>query len=217
MCGWADGTFGNQLRGTRVVIDFPKLIGCCLCFFFIAGHCESFTADFHRQLSRKFTYVRVRWCAKAKLLNELSVSQINLFLLLFPLSLKKPQNPPLPWFLSCKSTLTLATDIPRWEFPFIQERFWVTQDIMMQFVLIICTLIQFYISMQVPCSWTRVESARLVFNMYFYSALIVFVLSPGAKAGVEGNQRTARPSLSLHELPEARRGCSCAPVLPCSR
>lgn len=93
----------------------------------------------------------------------------------------------------------------------------VIMRIIMQFVLIICRLTQFYNSIQVPRSWTRVESTRLVFNMYFYSALIVFVLSPGAKAGVEGNQRTARPSLSLHELPEARRGCSCAPVLPCSR
>lgn len=134
-----------------------------------------------------------------------------------PLSPKKPRNPPLPWFLSCKSTLTLATDIHRWEFPFIQERFWDAQDIIMLFVLIIRALTQLYISRQVPCRWTRVETTRLVFNMHFFSALIVFVLSPGAKAGVEGNQRTARPSLSLHELPEARRGCSCAPVLPCSR
>lgn len=214
MCGWADGTFGNQLRGTRVVIHFPELSSCYLCFF-IAGHCESFTADFHWQLSRKFTHVTVRWCAK--LLNELSMSLINVFLLLFPLSLKKPQNPPLPWFLSCKSTLTLATDIPRWDFLFIQERFWDTHDIIMQFVLIMRTLTQLNISTQAPCGWTRVETTCLVFNMYFFSALIVFVLSPGAKAGVEGNQRTARSSLSLHELPEARRGCSRAPVLPCSR
>lgn len=134
----------------------------CVCFFFIAGHCESFTADFHWQLSRKFTCVTFRWCAKATLLNELSMSQINVFPLLFPLSLKKPQNPPLPWFLSCKSTLTLATDIPRWEFPFVQQRFWDSQDIIMQFVPIIRTLSQFYIPTEVPCSWTRVETTRLV-------------------------------------------------------
>lgn len=43
------------------------------------------------------------------------------------------------------------------------------------------------------------------------------LLSSGAEAGVEGNQRTAGPSVPFHELPEAGRGGPCAPVLPGSR
>lgn len=41
--------------------------------------------------------------------------------------------------------------------------------------------------------------------------------SSGAEAGVEGNQRTAGPSVPLHELPEAGRGGPRAAVLPGSR
>lgn len=43
------------------------------------------------------------------------------------------------------------------------------------------------------------------------------LLSSGAEAGIEGNQRTARPSVPFHELPKAGRGSPCAPVLPGSR
>lgn len=42
-------------------------------------------------------------------------------------------------------------------------------------------------------------------------------LSSGAEAGIEGNQRTAGPSVPFHELPEAGRGRPRAPVLPGSR
>lgn len=68
--------------------------------------------------------------------------------------------------------------------------------------------------LQTKYSFTSLFYSLFCLIVACFSSLVVFVLWPGLKTGVEGNQRTAGPPLSLHELPEARRGRACAPVLP---
>lgn len=65
------------------------------------------------------------------------------------------------------------------------------------------------------CAWFIWRARRLLIVCSFSpSVSTCSVLSSGAEAGTEGNQRAAGPSLPLHELPEARRGRPCASVLP---
>lgn len=64
----------------------------------------------------------------------------------------------------------------------------------------------------------RLFEKRAAFvNCDFSVCVFTVSLPAGAEAGAEGNPRTARPSLPLHELPEARRGRPRAPVLPRGR